>query len=114
MLRRQWAAFFQQWDLLICPATTSPAFVQNQQGYRWERMSTVNGQPQPTTQGLFWAGYPGLCGLPATAIPLGLSPEGLPVGAQIVGPVYSDPLGLRLARFVEDGFRAFVPPPMAR
>lgn len=113
VLRRQWAAFFQQWDVLICPATTSPAFVQNQQGWRWDRMTTVNGQPQPTTQSLFWAGYPGLCGLPATAIPLGLSPEGLPVGAQIVGPVYSDPVGLRLAQFIEDGFRAFVPPPMA-
>jgi amidase len=114
VLRRQWAAFFQQWDLVICPATTSPAFVQNQQGFRWDRMTTVNGHPQPTTQSLYWAGYPGLCGLPATAIPLGLSPEGLPVGAQIIGPVYGDPVGLRLARFIEDGFRAFVPPPMAK
>lgn len=113
VLRRQWAAFFQQWDLVICPATCSPAFVQNQQGYRWDRMTTVNGRPQPTTQSLFWAGYPGLCGLPATAIPLGLSAEGLPVGAQVIGPVFSDPVGLRLARFIEDGFRAFVPPPMA-
>ena len=58
-----------------------------------------------------WAGYPGIVGLPATAIPLGLSPEGLPVGAQVIAPAFADPLGLRFARFVEDGLRRFVPPP---
>jgi amidase len=82
-------------------------------GYRWERMLDVNGRPQPTTQQLFWAGYPGLCGLPATAVPLGLSPEGLPIGAQIVGPVFSDPVGLRFARWLEQVYRGFVPAPLA-
>ncbi len=110
-MRQQWAAFFQDWDLLICPVATSPAFPHMQTGYRWERMVSVNGQPQPTTTALFWAGYPGLCGLPATAVPLGLSPEGLPVGAQIVGPVFADPVCLRMARWLETEVRGFVPPP---
>lgn len=110
-LRQQWAAFFTRFDLLVCPVGTTPAFPHMQQGERWERMVGVNGQPQPSTTALFWAGYPGLVGLPATAIPLGLSPEGLPVGAQVVAPALADPLGLRFARFVEEGFRRFVPPP---
>ena len=110
-MRRQWAAFFEDWDLLICPAATSPAFEHMHEGARWERMVKVNGHDQPGTQALFWAGYPGLAGLPATAVPLGLSPQGLPVGAQIVGPVYGDPACLRMARWVEDHFRAFVAPP---
>jgi len=112
-LRRQWAAFFQTWDLLICPVATTPAFVQNQKGFRWERLVPVNGRQQPSTASLFWAGYPGLCGLPATAVPVGLSAEGLPVGAQIVGPVFSDPMCLRFARWLETEFRSFAPPPMA-
>lgn len=110
-LQRQWSAFFEHYDLLICPIATTAAFEHNQQGWRWERMITVNGQPQPTTDQLFWAGYPGVVGLPATAIPLGLSPQGLPIGAQIVGPMLGDPACLRMARWLETEYRSFVPPP---
>ncbi len=112
-LRRQWAAFFQRWDLLICPVATTAAFMQNQQGFRWQRMVQVNGREQPSTTSLFWAGYTNLCGLPATAVPLGLSDEGLPIGAQVCGPVFADPVCLRFARWLETEYRAFVPPPMA-
>lgn len=110
-LHRQWAAFFERWDLLICPIATTDAFEHAQQGWRWERMVSVNGRPQPGTQSLFWAGYPGLCGLPATAVPIGQSPRGLPIGAQIVGPLFADPVCLRLARWIETNVRGFVAPP---
>ena len=112
-LRRQWAAFFERWDLLICPVATTAAFKHNQQGFRWQRMVHVNGRDQPSTTSLFWAGYTNLCGLPATAVPLGLSEEGLPIGAQVFGPVFADPVCLRFARWLEAEYRAFVPPPMA-
>ena len=110
-LRQQWATFFERFDLLICPVATTPAFRQVQTGERWERMIPVNGHSQPSTDALFWAGYPGIVGLPATAIPLGLCAAGLPVGAQIVGPVFADPECLRFARWIEREYRAFVPPP---
>jgi len=110
-LQQQWAAFFEQHDLLICPTATSPAFVHDEQGERWGRMIPVNGQPQLVTDGLFWAGYPSIVGLPATAVPLGLSPGGLPVGAQIIGPAFADPDCLRFAQWLEREYRAFVAPP---
>jgi amidase len=110
-LRRQWAEWFQTYDLLICPVATTPAFAHNQQGWRWERMIPVNGKPQPSTDQLFWAGYPGLVGLPATAVPLALSDEGLPIGAQIIGATLADPMCLRFARWLEDEYRGFVAPP---
>ncbi len=113
-LRHQWAAFFEQHDFVICPAATTPAFERNERGERWERMIPVNGKPQPTTDALFWAGYPGLVGLPATAVPLGLSAQGLPIGAQIIAPAFGDIDGLRFAQWLECEYRAFVPPPMAR
>ncbi len=112
-LTRQWAAFFERFDLLICPVATTPAFKHNQQGWRWERLIPVNGHEQPTTTSMFWAGYTNLCGLPATAVPIGLSAEGLPIGVQLCGPLLADPVCLRFARWLENEYRAFVPPPMA-
>ena len=82
------------------------------QGWRWERMIPVNGRPQPSTDQLFWAGYAGVVGLPATAVPLGLSAAGLPVGAQVIGPAFADPVCLRFARWLETEYRGFVPPPL--
>lgn len=112
VLRSQWHAYFESIDLLITPVATSPAFKHNHQGERWERMLQVNGHDQAHTDSLFWAGYPGVVGLPATAIPIGLSPEGLPVGAQIIGNTFADPLCLEMARWLETEWRGFVPPPL--
>lgn len=109
-LRSQWDRYFETADLLITPIATSAAFHHNQQGERWERMIAVNGQDQPQTDSLFWAGYSGVVGLPATAIPLGQTPEGLPVGAQIIGNSFADPLCLKMAKWLEAEWCGFVPP----
>jgi amidase len=50
--------------------------------------------------------------LPATAIPLGLDKDGLPLGAQIVGPWLEDHTPIRLAALIEREFGGFTPPPM--
>ncbi|ETW98814.1 MAG: amidase [Candidatus Entotheonella factor] len=109
-MRLAWAEFFQDYDLLLCPATTTAAFPHNQQGERWERMITVNGQPQPSTTQMFWAGYPCNVYLPSTVAPAGLSPDGLPVGVQIVGPQYGDYTCIHFAQLLEREFQAFEPP----
>jgi hypothetical protein len=44
--------------------------------------------------------------------PLGLSPQGLPVGAQIVGPWLEDRTPLKLAELIAREFGGFNPPPM--
>lgn len=109
-LRLQWDRFFSDFDLLICPVATTPAFPHNQTGERWERMIDVNGQPQESTDSMFWAGYPGVVGLPATAIPLGRDVCGLPFGAQIVAPAFSDRVALRFAQWLEREWYAFQAP----
>ena len=72
--------------------------------------STARKYPYPDQ--LAWPGIATLPGLPATAIPIGLSPEGLPVGVQIVGPWLEDRTPLKLAELIEREFGGFVPPPM--
>ncbi len=110
-MRLKWDAFFERYDLLLCPAGATTAFEHNQKGERWERMVTVNGKPQPSTTQMFWAGFSGMAYLPSTVAPAGLTPERLPVGVQIVGPQYGDWTCIRFAHLLEREYQEFVPPP---
>lgn len=110
-MREKWAAFFEDYDVLLCPAAATAAFPHNQRGERWERMIDVDGRPQPSTTQLFWAGFPGVAYLPSTVAPAGRTDGGLPVGVQIVGPEYGDLTTIAFARLLERSFQAFVAPP---
>ncbi len=110
-LRLKWVEFFRDWDLLLCPPAATAAFPHNQQGERWERMVTVNGRPQPSTTQMFWAGYSGMCYLPSTVAPVGLTTEGLPVGVQIIGPQYGDLACIAFAQLLEREYQGFTAPP---
>ena len=58
--------------------------------------------------------YPfNLSRLPAASVPCGLAADGLPVGLQIVGPLWAEALVLRAARAFERA-RPFALPPLAR
>ena len=110
-MRRAWVDFFRDWDVLLCPNAATSAFPHSMPGERWQRMIQVNGKPQPATTQMWWAGISGMCYLPGTVAPIGLSPEGLPLGVQIVGPQYGDLVTLRFARLIERAYYSFVPPP---
>jgi amidase len=110
-MRRAWAEFFREYDLLLCPAANVAAFPHDQKGERQDRTVVVNGRRAPATDHLFWAGYSGASFLPSTVAPCGFTPAGLPVGVQIVGPEYGDLTCLAFARLLEREFQGFVPPP---
>jgi amidase len=57
-----------------------------------------------------WPGIATLPGLPATAIPVAMSADGLPIGLQIVGPWLEDRTPLKLAELIEQEFGGFVAP----
>jgi Asp-tRNA(Asn)/Glu-tRNA(Gln) amidotransferase A subunit family amidase len=50
---------------------------------------------------VFWAAIASLCLLPATVAPLGFSTTGLPIGVQIVRPLYGDRTTIEVARMLE-------------
>ena len=110
-LRLAWDRFFDDWDVLLCPAAASAAFPHDQTGERHERTVMVNGHAVPTTDQLFWAGFP--CGfyLPSTVAPAGLTDEGLPVGVQIVSAEHADLTAIRFAALIEAENGGFLPPP---
>lgn len=110
-MRLAWDDFFGGHDLLLCPAAATTAFAHDQRGARWQRMVSVNGQPQPSTTQMFWAGWSGNFYLPSTVAPAGLAGDGLPVGVQIVGPQYADHDCIRFAGLLAREIGGFQPPP---
>jgi len=113
-LRYAWREFFKRFDVLLTPVAATAAFPHNRNPNRDERTVNVNGKSAPYAEQLFFAGLASLSYLPATAAPIGLSAEGLPVGLQIIGPEGEDPTTIEFARLLAAEIGGFVPPPAYR
>ena len=107
--RHGWRQLFAEFDAVVCPITPTPAFPHDHNPNPLERRIDIDGVEYPYFDQLVWAGLATMPGLPATAIPAGRSPEGLPVGVQLIGPMFEDRTPLRLAELLErkiGGFQA--------
>ncbi|MBC5764558.1 amidase [Ramlibacter albus] len=109
-LRWAWHAFFQKYDVMITPVTATPAFRHDHNEPPAARTMNVDGRDVPYFSQLFWAGLATCSFLPATAVPVGVSEEGLPIGAQLIGAEMRDRTTLWLAARIEEMRGGFVPP----
>jgi amidase len=105
-----WQQFFDTHDIFLCPTAASAAFPHDHEGQRADRTITVNGKPEPTVDQLFWAGYSGVCYLPSTVAPAGITAAGLPAGLQIVAAHLADRTAIHFARLMRDAIGGFLPP----
>ncbi len=99
-LGSQMRQFMQRYDLLLTPSVAIPAF----------ELRVPGSVPLDPQNMLGWTPYTypfNLTQQPAITVPCGLSAEGLPLGAQLVGPMFGDALVLRAAR----AFEATMPVP---
>jgi amidase len=110
-LRARWRALFREFDAVICPITPTPAFPHDHSADQDARTLMIDGAPHPYFDNMLWSGLATLPGLPSTALPIGRSPHGLPIGAQIIGPWLEDRTPIHLARLIEREFGGFHPPP---
>jgi aspartyl-tRNA(Asn)/glutamyl-tRNA(Gln) amidotransferase subunit A len=86
--------FMQRFDVLVTPTVAIPAFEARPAGH----------SPMDAQALLGWTpfSYPfNLTQQPACSVPCGLTAGGLPIGLQIVGPMFGDALVLRVARAFE-------------
>lgn len=83
---------FEKYDALLCPTAPRPAFKIGENTNDPLQMYLEDVMTVP----------PSLAGIPGINIPVGKSKDGLPIGAQLVGPRQSDQLLLNIAASTED------------
>ena len=87
--------FMQGYDLIATPTVAVPAFEAKPAGHEVMNAEAMLGWTPFT--------YPfNLTQQPAITVPCGLTKDGLPIGLQLVGPMFGDALVLRAARAFEE------------
>jgi amidase len=111
-LQQQWRSLFREWDIVVYPSAAVPAFRHDHSEPIEARHLDINGRAYPYLDVCFtWADPASTFGLPATAVPIDHSSEGLPIGVQIIGPYLEDLTTINFARLLEQEFGGFVRPP---
>ena len=95
---RRWGEFFSSYDVLLTPSMPLPAF-----GTDIASPAEIDGVPvDPFFDDWCALALPAnLTGCPATAVPTGFDPDGLPVGMQVMGPRAGDATTLAVAAAFE-------------
>lgn len=113
-LRHEIGEGFGRFDAILAPITPVTAFAHDHRPFARRRLTGSDGEVMPYASMLNWISLATALHLPATAIPIGPAADGLPVGAQLIGPLNGDAKTLALAQAIEDNIRGFTAPEMAR
>ena len=91
MIARDFTEAYKKCDVLLTPTTPCPAF------------SVGEKTADPVTMYLndVFTVTVSLAGLPAISVPAGLTPDGLPLGLQIIGKAFDEATVLRAGRALE-------------
>jgi amidase len=109
-LAQRWRELFCEFDVVLCPVMPTTAFPHDHSEMSTRRI-TIDDKDVSYLDQTMWAGVATATGLPATAMPIGVSEGGLPIGMQIVGPYLEDRTPLTFAALTEREFGGFRPPP---
>ena len=93
--RAQFFAQMQRYPILLCPAAAIPAFRHG------ERTWQMDGKKVDYLDAWSYTEFFNLLGNPAAVVPAGRSPEGLPIGVQIVGRPWEEEQVLLVAAALE-------------
>jgi len=96
--RREMLAFLEHTDVILCPVLAYPA--------------PHHLGPGEASDYSAWYTEPyNLTGWPATVVRCGTSPEGLPIGVQVVSGPWREDRSLAAAKVLEDALGGYRPPP---
>jgi amidase len=106
LLRSKTLVEMSKFPVLLCPVASIPAFRHD------ERSWIVEGRPVEYLDAWRHTQWFNSLAAPAAVVPVGTSPEGLPIGVQIVARPFEDESALGIASVVDAAF-GYRPPPMA-
>lgn len=106
-VRAAWDQYFAEVDVFLSPTVFTAAFPHTDRSV----ITTAEGE-RPYDELGFWIAHASLSGLPALNAPVGRTPAGLPVGAQITGPRHEDDTAITFAELAAERIGCFTPPPM--
>jgi amidase len=102
LFRSEMLSFLENHDVILCPANASPALPHGQQA----NSEHVLDFTYMTTYAM--------TGWPVCVVRAGTSPEGLPIGIQVVGRPWRDDVVLAVAAFLEKQLGGWQPPALAK
>ncbi len=109
--RGAWSRYFEDIDVFVCPTNFTAAFPHDARPFEQRTINTPEGE-RPYDSQPFWISHASLPGLPAAVAPIGRTRGGLPVGAQIIGPLYEDDTALTFAEQLGGVVGGYEPPPV--
>jgi Asp-tRNA(Asn)/Glu-tRNA(Gln) amidotransferase A subunit family amidase len=95
VVRSRFLDQMNRYPILLCPVSSGPAYRHGER--RW----TIGGNTVEYPDCFSYSQYFNLLGNPAAVVPMGRSPEGLPIGVQIVGRPWEEESVLAIAEHVE-------------
>jgi len=107
LLRSKVLAEMGDYPVLLCPVASIPAFRHG------ERSWVVEGSAVDYLDAVRHTQWFNALAAPAAVVPVGRSPEGLPIGVQIVARPFEDEVALGVAAHLDAAF-GYRPPPIAR
>jgi amidase len=110
-VRAAWRRHFGDIDVFLCPVAFTTAFPHDHRPLAERTIDTPDG-PRRHDGLSFWIAQASLPGLPAVAAPVGHTAAGLPVGAQLIGPMHEDDTALTFAELLTEITGGFTAPPI--
>jgi amidase len=107
LIRSKTLAEMSEYPVLLCPVANIPAFRHG------ERAWIVEGRTVEYLDAVRPTQWFNALAAPAAVVPVGSSPEGLPIGVQVVARPFQDETVLGVAAIVDEAF-GYHPPPMAQ
>lgn len=106
LLRAKALEELSDYPVLLCPAASVPAWRHG------ERSWTIDGKTVAYLDAVRYTQWFNVLGVPAAVVPVGRSPEGLPIGVQIAARPFEDEIALSIAAIIDAAF-GYTPPPLA-